>query len=384
MSSNYKNIHYDNLLRYLDKRGIELVKPLGEGGQGRTFLVKDSRGKFACLKLVGKVSFETFIYEGDFKNLDLLVTSYKTFYEPKLETHFVFSNYILGDLLSTIMLRVDERVQRWKKDMSLLKNNQIRGGLQIFKLVDSILRSCVYLERLKISHCDLKPDNIIIRDGKVYIIDFGMAKEKTLMQTGGTIAFLPPESFFGMDHAKKYLRCEKAERWSLGLNLFQLITSSNFYRQEYFKDRVYMTNIKYTCMLEDIITTHVVNMSYPLFLQNFFIKILKKLLHPAPNKRDSFTNCWLESQKIISSVTKIQREWRRILSDNRKIRKEYMEKNFGDSLMYMCKGNPNGLPGPYLREFIFPELLSRVEEFQSRCSAKYRRDSSIPPPECKK
>lgn len=126
-----------------------------------------------------------------------------------------------------------------------------------------------------IIHRDIKPENILITEkGEVKIVDFGLAKlagEKITesFSTKGTIAYMAPEIIRGLpgDH--------RADIWSLGVVLFELLTGHLPFKGEYPEP------VMYAIVNEEPETLACYLKNVPELLQAVVDKLLKK----DPNER---------------------------------------------------------------------------------------------------
>lgn len=99
------------------------------------------------------------------------------------------------------------------------------------EIAASVADALAYLEEREIVHRDLKPSNIMIdREGRVYILDLGLARnvsDSTLTQTGafmGTVDYLAPEQALNPRTVTN-----KADMYSLGCTLYFLLTGQTPY-----------------------------------------------------------------------------------------------------------------------------------------------------------
>ena len=152
---------------------------------------------------------------------------------------------------------------------------KIKNGPLLFQEAINILYEIAEgleeAHREGIVHLDVKPSNIIItKDGKVKILDFGLAKLMTkditqTVSTKGTVAYLAPEVISGMkvDH--------RADLWSLGIILYEMLTGHKPFEGEYIETLLYSIANKNYKKLSDYVR------DIPGSIEEILDKLLRKI-----------------------------------------------------------------------------------------------------------
>lgn len=103
------------------------------------------------------------------------------------------------------------------------QNKKAESEAQAVEIVTQILQGLENLHEKGFVHRDLKPDNLLIMNGKLCLADFGISREvKTHSRatgTAGTIEYMPPEAF-----EKNPPVSPQIDLWAVGVILQKLFT----------------------------------------------------------------------------------------------------------------------------------------------------------------
>ncbi len=211
----------------------EILAPLGAGGMGHVFRARDSRlGRMVALKLLpadvardpnrryrfesearaaGSLNHKNIVHLFDFGNEDGIL--------------YLVSELVAGETVGVILEQ---------------------GALELSRIVDlarQIAAALAAAHAAGIVHRDLKPDNVMVTaDGRVKVLDFGLAKQLngeapgtpdatlTVARTQpgevmGTVGYMSPEQVLGKtaDH--------RSDIFSFGVVLYEMATGKQAFHR---------------------------------------------------------------------------------------------------------------------------------------------------------
>lgn len=226
MNSNWEDHSELRILkRSLINRYI-LLGPLGEGGFGKVFLLKDKKlGRKCALKVLNKPELDRL--EKKDKGCAEEIKS-RFIYEAKSYAKCDHPNIVhIYDIGSEE--NVPYFIMKYVEGKNLKELINGKGKLElneIIKITEGILCALGYIHDRGIIHRDLKPENIMIEKetGKVVLIDFGLVKD--LMNPGlsksgiqvGTPQYMAPEQW----ENKKLLDFKKLDIYSCGIMFYEM------------------------------------------------------------------------------------------------------------------------------------------------------------------
>ncbi len=207
--------------KLLLKKRYRAVKPIGQGGFGRTFLAVDENkpSKSACV-------IKQFLPQAQGTNNSQQAA--KLFQQEALRLNNLGQHDQIPNLLEYLTEESHQYlVQEYIDGHNLAQILAEQGTFkeqQIWELLNSLLPVLEFIHDREVIHRDIKPQNIIrSRNGKLYLVDFGAAKVLTgtaLLQTGtsiGTPEFVAPEQIRGK-------ATYSSDLYSLGTTCIYLLT----------------------------------------------------------------------------------------------------------------------------------------------------------------
>ncbi len=194
----------------------EIIKSIGEGGMANVYLANDViLNRLVAVKILRGNLAEDEKFIRRFQREAIAASSLNhpnivEIYDVGEDNgkYFIVMEYVEGKTLK-----------------SLIKK---RGALTLTEVIDIMLQltsAITHAHESYIIHRDIKPQNVIImEDGRVKIMDFGIAsqlKRQELTQTNsimGTVYYLPPEQASGL------ATTAKSDIYSLGILMYELVT----------------------------------------------------------------------------------------------------------------------------------------------------------------
>jgi serine/threonine protein kinase, bacterial len=209
----------------------EIIRELGDGGFGKTYLVRDTQMPSARECVVKQLK----PHRTDAQNNAQIYTIVKERFQreaailEQLGEHDQVPRLYAYFSENDRFYLVEEYVQGKTLTQTVLHDG-IQSETSVRSLLVSLLPAIIHVHQQKMVHRDIKPDNIILResDGKPVLIDFGSVKETmtTVMNTQGqsthsivlgTPGYMPPEQVAGRP-------IYSTDLYSLGLTAIFLLT----------------------------------------------------------------------------------------------------------------------------------------------------------------
>lgn len=232
-SDKYQQDLNNERIKILHALGGSFVNSLANKQKSRLYITSDKNGKKTITRVIkADLDREFMVYKilRTHKHVNLM--KYLGFCE---DDGFRFYRYEFydGDSLR-VFLEKEEQYGPLKE--IIMK--------QIFY---QIVLGIAELHRLNIAHCDIKPDNIIIHNGIVKIIDYDLSlylgENKFIVQNDiiGTTKYISPECI----HIKVYSKY--TDMWSLGILFYRMVT-----RHHPFSNAHYNENYNFNLMRESM------------------------------------------------------------------------------------------------------------------------------------
>ena len=175
--------------------GMTFIKPVARGGNGDLYLVRDDSESILALKVIRKID-----NDGERNGIEQCraVSSHISGLVPILKT----GKFVDGRFYC-VMPPADNMLQwpEYKPD-TLADRIRQSGRIspdEVLEIADGILTTIKALHDVGLSHCDLKPENVLFINGKPMLSDYSLLSDSAEHSAGvprstvGTIGFVPPE-----------------------------------------------------------------------------------------------------------------------------------------------------------------------------------------------
>jgi len=209
----------------------KILEKLGEGGMGVVYKAEDSQlDRIVALKFL-----PTHIHLDDEAEKRFIS-------EAKVASSFDHPNICtIYEINKTYDDQLYIAIARYGGET--LKKKLETGPLNIDETVDYSIQIAKGLERAHeagITHCDIKPANIMITNrGEVKILDFGLAKslnDPGVTKIGTT---METTAYLSTEQAKGTEVNHQSDIWSLGVVMYQMITGKPAFEGDYEQAVIY-------------------------------------------------------------------------------------------------------------------------------------------------
>ncbi|EDV25011.1 uncharacterized protein TRIADDRAFT_25361 [Trichoplax adhaerens] len=280
-SSSHLNRHLTTIT--VNDKDYMVIKAIGRGGTSKVYSAITPSGKICAIKVVDLTGADELIRTSYFKEITLLENL------RGCETIVQLYDWEVQDLRDELIVvmehgSTDLAVFLKKEDPRKMADwHRISFWKQMLLAVDLI-------HKKGIIHCDLKPANFIIVEGKLKLIDFNIAdaiqEDETSIKremTVGSFNYMAPEAI--VDTRQKGFRYKgkpsakigrKADVWSLGCILYYMVYGRTPFQS-------IMDNVEKLCK---IIDPHY-NIDFPDVANTVWVDVIKKCLQRDPNERAS-------------------------------------------------------------------------------------------------
>ncbi|RCJ24700.1 hypothetical protein A6770_03315 [Nostoc minutum NIES-26] len=309
-------LEYGFYKKTLDGR-YKILKKLGEGSFGETYLARDEKRPSKPLCVVKQLKPKhnhpkvLELFEQEAVILEKLGEHPQI---PRLLAHFAVHNqlYIIQDYVEGHTLRTE--LGRGKP---LTESN-------VIKLLQEILEVLVFVHQNNVIHRDIKPENVMRckQDGKLFLIDFGSVKELSTLSMDferiirttvfiGTLGYMPFEQARG-----KPRLC--SDIYALGTIGIEALTGISPYLlpedsstgQLFWRDRVQHVSDRLADVLDTMVCNDC-NLRYPSAVEALQALTAIKVLSPSPLLQSFLSPRSFNFNSMVSSQSDLDVEFDR-------------------------------------------------------------------------
>jgi len=162
----------------------------------------------------------------------------------------------------------------------------VRSPLEKYNLCFYLAEAVKNAHDNSVLHRDIKPSNIMVYNNKVKIIDFGISKIKSTIETG-TLYLKGTSNYCAPEVAKGHEATERSDIYSLGAVIFTLLTNAAPKDTFYILETINSASIEFS-------------------IKDLLISLLKENPQERPDDLDYIKNCFYDSaQKILRQAVRL-------------------------------------------------------------------------------
>ena len=197
----------DNIPEKFDPNEFQIIKQIGEGEYGKIYIVKwvKNNQQYAMKIETTEDRDELFWSQSKIKIM-------KDFYNKTKHNGIIriFGDLWKKDLTDYEYYIIMELAEKdWEQEIYLrYQYQEYYTEKELVNILGQIITTCALLQKNHISHRDIKPQNILLKNGLYKLSDFGEAKILTkngtiIQKIRGTEMFMSPVLFFGLHDGEK-------------------------------------------------------------------------------------------------------------------------------------------------------------------------------------
>lgn len=205
----------------------QIIKKLGQGGYGITYLTKGKDGDYYACKVIDiakaqqngtnvndlQEEINALIQLSSNPHCYPYIACYYEYYNTKFQGRrslCIIMEYVNGPTLEEMIERMNE-------------SQYVLPGEQMWKYIYQLISAVNYIHKMGYAHRDIKTGNIILdtMNNNMKLIDFGFACKNSCGDLVGSAYWMPPEAF-SLTHPRSLSSAQAHDIWSLGIVLYEL------------------------------------------------------------------------------------------------------------------------------------------------------------------